>query len=966
MKRFLLIGLLCMAIGGHFAASADVARQAKPKNVKQQLEKKKLPVKATKVQDKHCHKHHSSSCNSCEERILHVDKEILKIAKQIRECACQCSLIRESDFKDHSGVPSKTFVISEPGKYCLESNIDFAPANPFTPAIRILSDNVTIDLSGFTFRQVNSTANIPAIVIGNDAGTTILNNIIIQNGTITKFTGVGIYALNSAPSKTVVPYTNLQFLDLNILEVGTSVAPVANPYTASGINLDSPIIFEFQGAPLTTAFAYSNVLIKRCNINNCLGNIAVNVQPVSDAVIVDSNANDFTCNFSSYQLFDVIGAKFAAAWWILGDNIAYTNCQGNRMQYLDPAPGPSQALGLGAVISSNLTAINCQFNDTFGVAAFTIGTNVSGTKNVSFAQCQFNNTRAGINSLAGANALHCSDLAFQTVAMSGKFVDCQFNGASSDRLNGPAQASGPVIITAQDVTFERCSVTGISTNNTACIVRGFSVQSSPSDPIALYGQTQNINFIDCIVSGLNGGSAVTAYNLGSVASNRAGVQSITANFVLRNCIAERISSFSTISTTTIAGIVEALPAGAGLSGMPEQNINLFVENCRISDVHNTGVTTPSTRSAGILVESVQRPVIEGCSVSDCDRGVLFTGTNLITPNNLFQLATSVANATANPPVALDLSGNSTYSTGTASQSGITVQGFGTAFTTAMVGGSIAFSPVSGTAGVAGNIVTATAAIFTNDMVGSTVSFPSVAYSSYIVQVYSPTQAALSTVLPAASTIPAGTPFTVNFHAAPIAAVDVTNQRLTVLPAQTLPQQAFVITYGAPGGNHTFTNTSTSGVVSLNPPVVNPNAGANIDFTTDAMLSNINLNTANAGGPWVTGNQILYNSNGNPNIANLISGNTYSLIVYIPGFTEGGVIQDNEVDNCKVSGYQDNRPVTTTSTWINNKATNNGTPCTDATNYAITWSPGPAPIDSGFIGGPYPTPGNKYNNLSLKP
>lgn len=894
------------------------------------------------------------------------------LGREDKDHCKRCHVIRSHDFKDSFGQLTKTVVITKPGKYCLCENIAFAPTTPSTPAIQILSDNVTLILRGFTLSQANTTANVPAILIGDAAGKTILNNIIIRKGTITKFTGVGIYALNSAPSATVVPYTNLQFIDLNILEVGTSVTGVNNPYTASGINLDSPIIHEFEGAPLTKAFAYSNVLIKRCNINNCLGNGAVNIQPVSKAVIKDSNANDFTCNFGGNLFFDIGTVSFVGVWAILGDDIVYTNCQGNRGQHLDPNGTASLIVGLAATLSGNVMATNCQFNDTFGLASFTVGTNVSGTQNVLFSQCQFNNTRAGVSSVAGSNALHCSDQVFQTVALSGKFIECQFNGSSSDRLTGTAPASGPVIITAQDVTFERCTATGIASNNKTGTVRGFAVRTDPTDPIAFYTQTQNISFIDCITSDLRGGD-VFGYSLGSSSTNRAGVESITANYVLKNCIAERISSISASTSANVAGIAETLIVGTGLAGIPPQNINLFVENCRISDVHTLAPTTPSTRSAGIFVESVKRPVISGCSVSDCDRGIVFTGTNAITPSTLFQLATSLANATANPPIALDLAGNSIYSTGTASQSGITVQGFGTAFTTAMVGGSIAFSTITGrTAGVTGNIITASASTFTNDMVNSTtVSFPSVAYSSYIVQVYSPTVAALSTTLPTpASDIPTGTPFTVNFHAAPITAVDVTNQRLTVLPAQNLPQQPFVITYGVPTGNHTFTNITPTftGVVSLNPPSLV--APANINFTTDTMLSDINLNTANAGGPWVTGNQIRYNhSVGDQNIANLIDGTTYFLIVYTPGFTEGGVVEDNEVDNCLISGYQDNRPVTTTSTWTNNRAINNGPfgLVTNTTNYNILWSPGPAPIDSGTIRGPFPPgPGNKYFNLSLLP
>lgn len=102
-------------------------------------------------------------------------------------------------------------------------------------------------------------------------------------------------------------------------------------------------------------------------------------------------------------------------------------------------------------------------------------------------------------------------------------------------------------------------------------------------------------------------------------------------------------------------------------------------------------------------------------------------------------------------------------------------------------------------------------------------------------------------------------------------------------------------------------------------------------------------------------------------------------MYKPGFTDRGVIENNEVDNCTVRGYQETRPgftgatgpvgASTTSAWINNRAVGNGPtgllPVYKG-NYDITWNPGPDPIDDGNVGGPFPTPGNKYYNLSLRP
>ncbi len=82
-----------------------------------------------------------------------------------------------------------------------------------------------------------------------------------------------------------------------------------------------------------------------------------------------------------------------------------------------------------------------------------------------------------------------------------------------------------------------------------------------------------------------------------------------------------------------------------------------------------------------------------------------------------------------------------------------------------------------------------------------------------------------------------------------------------------------------------------------------------------------------------------------------------------GFVTSGVVQNNYVTACTI-GYQDTR-ATTNSAWINNTAVLNGSPSTLAANYTITWSGGTPPIDDASINNPYPAPGNKYYNLSLR-
>ncbi len=155
----------------------------------------------------------------------------------------------------------------------------------------------------------------------------------------------------------------------------------------------------------------------------------------------------------------------------------------------------------------------------------------------------------------------------------------------------------------------------------------------------------------------------------------------------------------------------------------------------------------------------------------------------------------------------------------------------------------------------------------------------------------------------------------------------------------------------------FNNITQGNSVSIAP------SSTTIDTTHDFILPTANLTTLG----WQPGDQIVYNCNGGNPISNLVCGATYYLIVYIPGFSENGLIQDNEVDNCSISCYEDDAPVTS-SAWVNNTAFNCGMPPSippsSETNYTINFA-GCRPIDVGSLEA-YPKDGHKYFNLSLVP
>ena len=97
--------------------------------------------------------------------------------------------------------------------------------------------------------------------------------------------------------------------------------------------------------------------------------------------------------------------------------------------------------------------------------------------------------------------------------------------------------------------------------------------------------------------------------------------------------------------------------------------------------------------------------------------------------------------------------------------------------------------------------------------------------------------------------------------------------------------------------------------------------------------------------WKTGDAVVYVSEDPSDpIPPLVSGQTYYLITYSPGFTDCGLVQDNKVNSCSYSGYQDNR-CPTTSAFISNTAYNNGD--SHRSNYKIHWG-GDKPVCRGDL------------------
>ena len=630
------------------------------------------------------------------------------------------------------------------------------------------------------------------------------------------------------------------------------------------------------------------------------------------------------------------------------------NCQGNGANHLDQEPNFGQVGGMSLEICENVYVKDCQFNDAFGEAVSIVNNNFSACSNSVFENCQFNNARGGANAI-DVCGVHMSDGADQVIIAQGmRYINCQFNGARvSDENPGGIydwNLFGFLALTLRDIIFENCQACNIMTDNPGFGSFGYWIATDAVDPAFPFGNLQNLTFRNCIASDISGGEDTVGFAVPATNEAHTGNQGSLTNIVFENCIAERIRSHSLINPT--AGIGEYALFVPGAQQPTPRLANLFIRNCRVSDVRSGA---SNLQSAGIFVKSVHNPVIIDNSVTDCDRGILLTGTDTITPNG-FQLAAKLEDALAFPPVFIPLDVQLTLFT---SEPGV---GPFDAFYT--FNGPRLTAPISAQAEIVQpNPPGDACSTVTNDLtgkIGIVIRSGACNSSTFVLN----TEAAGHPI--AATLIIDNTGQPNNFGGSPFqtqVAVAISQDDGQTLLDTLVTNSTIVLTLDtvpSVEALQTFSNLARGNSVVVSPGQVDANG-----------LSFIYPNEDLTALGWQTGDTILYDCGVFAAIPDLVCSTTYALIVYRPGFAESGVIMNNEVDNCSVSGYQDDREFldgtpATSSAWVNNFAFNNGTDFVPSvtTNYNIPWA-GVAPIMAGDLAN-YPTGAEKAYNVSLVP
>jgi len=153
-------------------------------------------------------------------------------------------------------------IISNPGIYALNANINFDPALPNQTCIEINTDNVILDLNRKTISQLtsNTQPGTRGISINNNA-----HNVVVRNGAIADMTEYGIYINDGGDV--------INLLNLTIDGVGVAGIFFDGSQTGTGIsniscsNIQVDEVFNSSGNPTY------GLITKFCNIvdlNQCI------------------------------------------------------------------------------------------------------------------------------------------------------------------------------------------------------------------------------------------------------------------------------------------------------------------------------------------------------------------------------------------------------------------------------------------------------------------------------------------------------------------------------------------------------------------------------------------------------------------------------------------------------------------------------------------------------------------------
>ena len=566
-----------------------------------------------------------------------------------------CKVLIKRDFRDKNTCKlSQTFVISREGKYCLGENIGFEPDVDNSVAILIKASNVILDLCGNKLYQKNDPSlpgQLGAVGIAFEENVSH-SNITIKNGTLSGFGGASIKASmlrdgvepDDQQTLDTISFLNLKILDngngtvdtnpvqgVPIFEVG---APPTPTYS-TGISLitDALTAVKFQNQ-----YVYQNIIVSECQMIKNTGS-SMFVSYGKNITIKDSQLND------AYWSLAPFGSQTSNMCLVTGENISIESSSFNNAVITTSDAGfVFGSFGVLFNMLLNVQGIDSKFNNSrieesvVGVSVFAGGIVGGSMSNSHWTNCQFNNS-TGTSSTILTNAFHISDVTDVEVSNSGnKFVNCQFNDTS--RIGQgviPGDTTGLWINNSRGTTLTDCQFENISSEFPLVRAVGIRFISGKQDPVTdSIGAHKSNTAKNCTFTNIVGAGNAVGVDIVNRNEGQDGVAGEFMNTVIEDSVITRI-----VGQDSAAGIhVNLLLPTQGESYAFVRNV-CIKGNC-ISEIK--GANDDAT--AGILINSTERPIVCDNIINDATNGILMTGSDLINPPFWFQLAADQATALA--------------------------------------------------------------------------------------------------------------------------------------------------------------------------------------------------------------------------------------------------------------------------------------------------------------------------------
>lgn len=460
------------------------------------------------------------------------------------------------------GDASNQFIISAPGSYYLTGNITGEAGKV---GIRILSSNVTLDLSGFALNGLPTSNHGIGINVGNVSA----DHIRIFNGTINGWGGRGIYSVGTAA-----------VYDLQVSDV-----VISNCF--AGVDVDT---------------SNSSSLIRNVSVRGGVGGILLSATgSVTGCVVTDLSGNSAVTGISAQQVLDCVVTSVVST-----SNVATGISAGSTSRCrVQTVSGSTQAYGIRGPVAPTLVShcsvsgVTCSGGSAYGIAAQDVsGCAVSATTGLSSA--------TGI-SAPNDGAIHsCTVQGTLVTGAAGPVTGIEAIQVSQCvvRQTGTSSGGVPIGISAKVVT--ECQVTGVGGASSSNSGIGFGIFAQTV--AGCHADTIGAPGCPCSLTAIRG--LTTAHSRASNILGTGSLAGIEGNVVTASSV-QTLSGSSTGSITGIAaGRVENCEvyglsgtAGFGVVGI----IAGQVSGSRVVDVADTG-TLPA---AGIRAKG------SGCTIANC-------------------------------------------------------------------------------------------------------------------------------------------------------------------------------------------------------------------------------------------------------------------------------------------------------------------------------------------------------------